>query len=74
MAPSRRGFNQGLVLCLLIVAGFGAAFALVMLVGAVTGRGFAGGILLGGFGLVLLLLFASVLVFGVMYWRSSKSS
>ena len=74
MPPSRHRLHRGLVICLLIVASFGGLFALALLVGAVTGRGFAGSILLGGFGLVLLLLFVFVFVIAVLYWRSSKSS
>jgi F0F1-type ATP synthase membrane subunit a len=72
--PSRHGrLRQGLVVCLLIAAGFGGIFALTMLVGAVTGKGFAGSLLLGGFGLLLLLVAGFVFVLTVMYWRSSKS-
>jgi hypothetical protein len=52
----------------------GGLFALALLVGAVTGKGFAASILLGGFGLFLLLLVVLAFVFGVMYWKSLKSS
>ena len=74
MPPSRRSLQQGLVVFLSIVTGIGGLFALALLVGAVTGKGFAASILLGGFGLFLLLLFVLAFVFCVMYWKSSKSS
>ena len=74
MRRSRSKLRQGLVVCLLIITGFGGLFALALLVGAVTGKGFAASILLGGFGLFLLLLFVLAFVFGVMYWKSLKSS
>jgi hypothetical protein len=61
MSLSRRSLHQGLVVCLLIGAALGGLFALAVLVAAVSGKGFASSILLGGFGLLLLLL--SVLVF-----------
>ena len=74
MPPSRSNLYQGIVVCLLLITGIGGLFALALLVGAVTGKGFASSILLGGFGLFLLLLFVLAFVFGVMYWKSSKSS
>jgi hypothetical protein len=73
--PSPHGrLQQGLVVCLLIAAGLGGIFALTLLVGAVTGKGFAGSLLLGAFGLLLLLVFGFVFVMAVIYWRSSKAS
>ncbi len=74
MPVSRRSLHQGLVVCLLIVAGFGVLFAFALLMGAVAGKGFAASILLGGVGLSLLLLFVPIFVLAVVYWKSSKSS
>jgi hypothetical protein len=73
MPLSRRRLHKFLVGCVLIVAVIGGAFALVLLVGAITGGGFSASILLGGTGLSLLLLFVFVFVIGVIYWKSSKS-
>lgn len=59
---------------LLILTGLVGLFALALLVGAVTGRGFAASAVLGAAGLFLLLLVMLVFVFVVMYVKSSKSS
>jgi hypothetical protein len=71
---SRGSFRRGLKAGLLILTGLGGLFALALLVGAVTGSGFGGGVVLGAAGLVLLLLVILVFVFVVMYGKSSRSS
>lgn len=67
--PHQR-FRQALLVCVLIIAGLGGVFALVMLLGAITGKGFAGSILLGGFGLLLLFVFIFIFALVVMYLKS----
>ena len=73
MLSRNRGIRRVLAVCLLIAAEFGSIFAFTLLMGAITGRGFAGSILLGGFGLLLLLVFVSVFVVALMWWRSLNS-
>ena len=71
--PGRKP-HRGLVVTLMIVSGFGGLFALALLLGAITGKGFTSGILLAGAGLFLLIAVILFFVFGVMYLKSSKSS
>lgn len=70
---SRSRFFRGLLVFVFVGAVLVGGFAVSLLVEAVTGHGsFAGNILTGGLGLMLLVLSAVVLVVGIIYWRLSQ--
>jgi hypothetical protein len=66
--------QQVLVLGLVIVAALAGLFAIALLAAALSGGGFIGSILLGGFGFVLLGLSVVAIIFGIRLLKSSKPS
>jgi hypothetical protein len=73
MPPIRHGLHTCIGVCGLIVSSLVGVIAFAFLAGAATGTGFAGSILLGGLGIVLLFVFVFVFAVSVMYWKTSKS-
>ncbi len=72
---SRTRILRGLLVCLFIGAGCIGWLAVSLLFEAATGHGSpAGDILIVGLGLLLLLVSAVVLIFGIIYWKLPKPS
>jgi hypothetical protein len=72
MAYFRDPFHRGLAVCLLILAAFGGVFALALLATAAAGNSPPSSILLAGFGFILLVFSALVLVFAIRKWTPTK--
>jgi len=72
---SRSRFFRGFLVFVFHRRALSGCLAVSLLVEAATGHGsFVGNIVMMGLGLMLLVLSAIVLIFGIMYWRLSQPS
>lgn len=72
MADLRSSLRRALAVCLAIGAACGALFGLALLVTAATGHDTPSSFLLGGFGFILLVFSALLLVRAVSQWLPRK--
>ncbi len=72
MASRGYDLRRVLIIGLVIVAALGGLFAIALLAAALSGGGFIGSILLGGFGFVLLGLSVVAIIFGIRLLKSPK--
>jgi hypothetical protein len=72
MPASRRNLSRGPLVWILIGTVLGGLFGLLLFVSAVSGGNFASNILLGGFGLILLMLSAVAFVLVLEYRKSAQ--
>jgi len=72
MADFRSGLRRALAVCLAIGAALGALYGLALLATAVNGSNSPSSILLGGFGIILLILSVLLFVFALRQWTPGK--
>jgi hypothetical protein len=72
MQLSRRSLKDRLGVCLVVLGAVGALFGFTLFVTALLGKNLASDLLLGGFGLLLLLLSVLGLVFVIARRESSR--
>jgi hypothetical protein len=72
MANLRGSSHRVLAVCLMIGAALGALYGLALLATAFAGSIGPSGILIGGFGFILLVLSLLLLVFAIRQWTPQK--
>jgi hypothetical protein len=72
MTDFRGGLHRVLAVCRAIAGGMGVFYGLALLATALTGNSSPSSILLGGFGFILMILSALLLVFAIKQWKLTK--